>query len=57
MCDVDYGFICLLRTSINNKNDALEWKKEFELQSLTTYKVSGTFPENIQKLVFKVSIS
>jgi len=53
---VDNGFSCLLRTSINNKSNAVEWKKEFELLSLTTYNVSGSFPENTQKLVFKVSI-
>lgn len=50
------SFSCLLRTSINDKSNAIEWKKEFELLSLTTYTVSGSFPENTQKLVFKVSI-
>ncbi|XP_022172126.1 uncharacterized protein LOC111034970, partial [Myzus persicae] len=51
--NVNNCFSCLLRTSINDKSNAIEWKKEFELLSLTTYTVSGSFPENTQKLVFK----
>lgn len=54
ICDVDNSLTCLLGISINNKNVALEWKKKFERLS---YKESGTFLENTQKLVFKISIS
>lgn len=45
------GIALEIRTNINNKNEALCWKKEFEEKSKTTFNSDSTYQENIKKTV------
>lgn len=45
-----------LRTTINNKEDALQWVQDFEAISGTNFRVTKTFKENSFRIVFKVQL-
>lgn len=49
------GFVAVIRVNISSKIEATDWLKQFSNKSNCGFNVDRTYPENSQKIVFKVA--
>jgi len=53
----DTTFVTRFRVDCHSKADVLKWVADFSDITKTTFRVSDTFPENSERLVYKVVFS